>query len=118
MVKKFIYVLACAFISTSMFAQDAYDALRYSEQYAEGTARSVAMGNAFVALGGDMGGLSVNPAASAVYRYSEFMFTPTLTVANSESDYLGFQPRQTRQGRGLQTLVMWAHMKQERQMAL
>ncbi len=77
-------------MASVIHAQNAYDALRYSEQFAEGTARSVAMGNAFVALGGDMGGLSVNPAASAVYRYSEFMFTPTLTVANSESDYLGF----------------------------
>ncbi len=89
MVKKFICVLACAFISTSMFAQDAYDALRYSEQYAEGTARSVAMGNAFVALGGDMGAFSINPASSAVYKFSELVFTPSVTVSSTTSDYLG-----------------------------
>lgn len=90
MFRKFILVPVAMLIAAGIHAQNAYDALRYSEQYAEGTARSVAMGNAFVALGGDMGGLAVNPAASAVYRYSEFMFTPTLTVANAESDYLGF----------------------------
>ena len=37
---------ACVLIGTCAMAQTAYDALRYSEQYAEGTARSVAMGNA------------------------------------------------------------------------
>lgn len=82
-------MVACAFIGVSAMAQNAYDALRYSEQHAEGTARSVAMGNAFVALGGDMGALSLNPAASAVYRFSEVVFTPSVTVSRSEADYLG-----------------------------
>lgn len=90
MFRKFILVPVAILMAAGIHAQNAYDALRYSEQFAEGTARSVAMGNAFVALGGDMGGLTVNPASSAVYRYSEFMFTPTVTVANTESDYLGF----------------------------
>ena len=55
MFRKFILSVALALIGTSVMAQYVYDALRYSEQYSEGTARSVAMGNAFVALGGDMG---------------------------------------------------------------
>lgn len=90
MIRKYICLLACALIGTSAMAQNAYDALRFSEQYAEGTARSVAMGNAFVALGGDMGAFSLNPASSAVYRYSEFVFTPSATVATSKVDYLGW----------------------------
>ena len=69
-------------------AQDFRDALRYSQQYPEGTARSLAMGNAMVALGGDMGALSVNPAASGVYRYSELVLTPSLTFTHTEADYL------------------------------
>ncbi len=89
MVRKLIFSLVLACAGAFAYAQNAYDALRYSEQFSEGTARSVAMGNAFVALGGDMGGLSVNPASSAVYRYSELVFTPSITVSNTESDYLG-----------------------------
>ena len=91
MFRKIISIAVCAFIGTCAMAQNAYDALRYSEQYAEGTARSVAMGNAFVALGGDMGAFSLNPASSAVYRYNEVVFTPSVTVSRSEADYLGFQ---------------------------
>lgn len=89
MVRKLIFSLVLACAGAFAYAQNAYDALRFSQQYSEGTARSVAMGNAFVALGGDMGGLSVNPASSAVYRYSELVFTPSITVSNTESDYLG-----------------------------
>ena len=89
MFRKFISLAVVAFMGTSLVAQNVYDALRYSQQYSEGTARSVAMGNAFVALGGDMGAFSINPASSAVYRYSEIVFTPSITVASNTSDYLG-----------------------------
>lgn len=89
MFKRLIISLAVFCSAFAANAQGAYDALRFSQQHAEGTARSVAMGNAFVALGGDMGGLAVNPASSAVYRYSEFMITPSLTGASSSAKYLG-----------------------------
>lgn len=89
MFRKLIFgaiILCCA---TGAFAQNVYDALRYSEQYTEGTARSAAMGNAFTALGGDMGGIAINPASSAVYRYSEFQITPTVSGKTSSVNYLG-----------------------------
>lgn len=70
-------------------AQGIYDAYRYSQQQWEGTARSMAMGNAGVALGGDMGNIAINPAASGVYRYSEILFTPSITGASSHVNYLG-----------------------------
>ena len=89
MFRKVVLSATLAFIGASLMAQNVYDALRYSEQYSEGTARSVAMGNAFVALGGDMGAFSINPASSAVYRYSEIVFTPSITVSSNTSDYLG-----------------------------
>ena len=60
-------------------AQTAYDALMFSENHYEGTARSVAMGNAFTALGGDLGAVTINPAASAVAGYSQLTITPSLT---------------------------------------
>jgi len=36
-----------------------------------------------------MGALSVNPAATGVYRYSEFVFTPGVDSYNSSSSYIG-----------------------------
>ena len=60
-------------------AQTAYDAYLFSENNYEGTARTVAMGNAFTALGGDLGSISLNPAGSAISKYSQFSITPSLT---------------------------------------
>ena len=63
------------------YAQTGYDALLFSENNYEGTARSVAMGNAFTALGGDLGSITLNPAGSAVAGYSQFTITPGLTFS-------------------------------------
>ena len=65
------------------FGQNAYDALNFSQNDYEGTARTVAMGNAFTALGGDPGSLTINPAGSAVAGYSQFSLTPALSFIGS-----------------------------------
>ncbi len=75
-----ILLMVAAFVSR---AQSAYDGLLFSENNYEGTARSVAMGNAFTALGGDLGSITINPAGSAVAGYSQFTITPGLTVSTS-----------------------------------
>lgn len=54
----------------SMKAQDLNDAYRYSSGELSGTARFVAMGGAFGALGGDLSAISLNPASSAVFLSS------------------------------------------------
>lgn len=72
----------------SLKAQTFNDALRFSENFYEGTARFSAMGGAFGALGADMSTLSVNPAGIAVRRHSEFTITPTLLIDNSEATFL------------------------------
>ena len=74
---SFLLMLAAA----AGYAQSAYDGLLFSENNYEGTARSVAMGNAFTALGGDLGSITINPAGSAVAGYSQFTITPGLTEA-------------------------------------
>ena len=71
------------YAALASYAQTAYDGLLFSENNYEGTARSVAMGNAFTALGGDLGSISINPAGSAVAGYSQFAITPGLTFAAS-----------------------------------
>ncbi|MGD2035436.1 MAG: hypothetical protein PVF73_10295 [Bacteroidales bacterium] len=70
-------------------AQDWVDALRYSQTYAGGTARSTAMAGAFGALGGDFYSVSQNPAGLGVYRSSELTFTPELYVNKTTSRYIG-----------------------------
>ena len=75
-IKIVLAITLCTFASSSIWAQNIWDAYKFSQQLNEGTARSVAMGNASVALGGDIGAVSINPASSGVYRFNEFIITP------------------------------------------
>ena len=77
--KKTAIAIIFSLAAVTGYAQTAYDALMFSENNYEGTARSVAMGNAFTALGGDLGAVTINPAGSAVAGYSQFTITPSLT---------------------------------------
>lgn len=87
--KRILLFAAIIFTASTAMAQGVEDALRFSEQKMEGTARSAAMGNALVALGGDLGGIAINPASTGVYRYSEFVMTPSVTNYSSSVNYLG-----------------------------
>jgi len=71
----------------SIFSQSANDAMMFSRQYSGGTARSAGMSGAFGALGGDLSVLSSNPAGLAVYRGSEFTFTPGMIFTNTGTKY-------------------------------
>jgi hypothetical protein len=101
---KIYTILAALCICTASFGQDMYDALRFSTYNYEGTARSMAMGNAFTALGGDLGGITINPAASGVYRYNEFTITPSLTTAIDKSTYEGTLTQSSRTRFGLSNI--------------
>lgn len=85
--KSFLVVslLGC---STAALAQNEMDALRYSETNLTGTARSLSLGGAMGAVGGDASALTINPASIGVYRKSEFMITPTLKFNNVNANYL------------------------------
>ena len=77
-------ILAFVFLLTVALqagAQGWADALQLSENDYLGTARSVGMGNAMPAVGGDLGSLTFNPAGSAVASYSQFTITPGLSVS-------------------------------------
>ena len=70
--KKITYILFSFFMLTvPLFSQSEIDALRFSREDLYGTARAMSMGGAFGALGGDLTGVSINPAGIAVYRSSE-----------------------------------------------
>lgn len=72
-----------------IFGQNEIDALRYSQNYPMGTARSTGLGGAVGAVGGDFTSLSINPAGIGLYRASEMSFTPSLTWNNTTADFLG-----------------------------
>lgn len=91
--KKTSILICLTALSATLNAQGPSEALRVSQWSYEGTARTIAMGNAFTALGGDIGGIAVNPAASGVLRHSEFTLSPGGIFANGGGDCLGTSAR-------------------------
>ena len=83
-------IIPVACILTGM-AQNDLDALRYSQSFVGGTARSMSMGGAFGALGGDFTSMSINPAGIGMYRAKEFTITPTLRYDMTTTTFLGKQ---------------------------
>ena len=84
--KKFIISIIFSIVwMSNIMAQIATDALLLSRYYSMSTARSAGMSGAFGALGGDLSVLSTNPAGLAIYRGSEFTFTPVLNFTNTSS---------------------------------
>lgn len=71
-------------VSGNAMAQNEYDALRYSQTYIQGTARSAAMGGAFGALGGDISCMAINPAGVGVYREGDACVSLELIANNSK----------------------------------
>ena len=89
MKKYVIATIIFSVIKIQGIAQEARDALMFSRYYAGSTARSTAMGGAFGALGGDVSVLSTNPAGLALFRSSEFTFSPTLNIAATQAKFDG-----------------------------
>ena len=85
--KKFI-ILFIGLISMSVTnAQNISDALRYSEDEIQGTARFRALSGAFGALGGDMSAVSINPAGSAIFTSSHASISLTTSDKNNDVSY-------------------------------
>ena len=90
--KKVFFSIACSVVSVSfLFAQAEMDAYKYAQTELSGTARSVAMGGAFGALGGDLSVLNSNPGGLGVYKSSEISTTVDFMHTLSKSDLGGFR---------------------------
>ncbi|UOQ54269.1 OmpP1/FadL family transporter [Hymenobacter cellulosivorans] len=89
--KNLKYLLAVAFAGQASygFAQYQVDALRFSQTQLGGTARSLGVGGANVAVGADLNSLSINPAGLGMYQRSEFSFSPGLGLGNTEATAFG-----------------------------
>ena len=80
--KRIITTIFAVFSLSLMNAQEITDALRFSMDKLNGTARFRAMSGAFGAVGGDLSAINVNPAGSAIFSASQ----GTLSLANYNVD--------------------------------
>lgn len=78
---------ALALVAMPAAAQNFYDGLYFANNEYYGTARTMGMGNAVTAVGGDLGTIGINPAGSAVATYGQFTFSPGLTISSVSSSY-------------------------------
>lgn len=87
MKKTLFTILFSCILAAGAWAQSMNDALFFSNQNLYGTARSVALGNAMTALGGDLGSVTINPAGSAIGNYSQFTITPNVSLVTTNNGY-------------------------------
>jgi len=87
--KKISVVIFIILFGGAIYAQNQVDALRYSQIYFGGTARSLALAGAFGAAGADFSTVSSNPAGLGLYKSSEIMFSPAFYSGKTKSTYNG-----------------------------
>ncbi|GHU67331.1 hemin receptor [Bacteroidia bacterium] len=87
--KKIILSAVLFSCTLGVFAEGELDVIRYSGTDLNGTARGIAMGGAFGALGGDVTGITINPASLGVYRSSEINASLNLSSANTKTELNG-----------------------------
>jgi hypothetical protein len=87
---KKTFILAIGLLAmTTVNAQDITDAVRYSDDNIQGTARFKAMSGAFGALGGDLSAVSINPAGSALFNNSYASLSISYQDNKSNTNYFG-----------------------------
>ncbi|WP_303315928.1 outer membrane protein transport protein [Flavivirga abyssicola] len=85
---KKLHVLFIGVLSMStIYAQDISDAIRFSQDEIQGSARFRALSGAFGALGGDMSAVSLNPAGSAVFSRSHASFSLSNKETENKTQY-------------------------------
>ena len=85
--KRILLTLATICLTLGAWAQDTYYAEMLSRNNYYGTARSVALGNAMTALGGDLGSIGINPAGAAVNSFGQFTITPGLVIQSTGAQW-------------------------------
>ena len=70
--KLIIFLISIFCISNNLQSQNLSDALNYSSNSYQGTARFNSMSDAFGAIGGDLSAIAVNPASSAILNNGHF----------------------------------------------
>lgn len=87
--KKTLFFIVLGFLFSKSYSQEVNDALRYSSNQLNGSARFQALSGAFGALGGDITSINVNPAGSAIFLRNQFNFTLSNYGTKNTSSYNG-----------------------------
>ncbi len=88
--KKTFIAISLMFTALAAGAQTMYDGLTFSQNNYYGTARSIGMGNAMTAVGGDLGSIGINPAGSAVNNFSQFTISPNVTISSMNASWSAY----------------------------
>jgi hypothetical protein len=99
-------------------AQDQADALRYSQLILGGTARFMAMGGAFTALGGDASTLAYNPAGLGVFNKSQITFSPGFSMFSNSATFNGTTENSIAPSLNIQNAAWIASWKNRRDEAM
>jgi long-subunit fatty acid transport protein len=85
--KRKVLLLAAFVISIGgIYAQGEMDAYKLSQSDLTGTARSVGMGGAMGALGGDISAISINPAGIGIFKSYEVVTTLNFQNTKTETE--------------------------------
>lgn len=84
-----ILILVMSLFSQTGHSQNSSDAYRFSSYDVLGSARFVALGGAYGAVGGDLSTLNYNPAGLGIFQSAEFSFSPTLNYSANDAIYNG-----------------------------
>ncbi|MGY6545236.1 MAG: OmpP1/FadL family transporter, partial [Cyclobacteriaceae bacterium] len=90
--KKLLFATSFFLLSAGFsLAQTSYfeDALRFSKYYSTGSARILGLGGTQISLGGDISNIHSNPAGLGFFRKSEFSLSPSYSIAQSQTTFLG-----------------------------
>ncbi len=86
---KKTFLILLALVPFCIFGQNIYDVYNISTSYYQGTAKSMAMGNAMGAVGQDFSSISINPAGLGLFRKPTFTFTPSINTFYTKSEFNG-----------------------------
>lgn len=87
--KKYLFLLLTGISFSFLQAQEITDAMRYSQDNLNGTARFRAMSGAFGALGGDLSAINVNPAGSVIFANNQVGISFNSNSISNKSNYFG-----------------------------
>jgi hypothetical protein len=87
--RHILLILLVGIIIQTGHSQNSSDAFRFSSYDILGSARFVALGGAYGAIGGDLSTLNYNPAGLGIFQSTEFTFSPTLNYSATDAIYNG-----------------------------
>ena len=89
--KQFLLIFSLLFCLKT-FAQVPEDAIRYSWQPLNGSARFMATGGVMGSLGGEITAAYVNPAGLGLFKTGEFVFSPYYKQTKNKTNFISKLP--------------------------